>query len=99
VRLPRILPVLTLGALCVVDWRWTVAHLERGTAEANPLLAWAYEAGELPAFSLAKLGATAFGLAVLAWHRHHPLARALVPVAIAVYGLVLVAHGVAESSY
>ena len=88
--------VLGLLALALVDWAWTLAHLARGVEEANPLLALAVQRGGVVGFSLVKLAATFAPIAVLALHLRFRVARALLPVALAVYGSVLAVHVVAQ---
>lgn len=94
-----LIAIAVLAALCVADWAWTVAHLMRGVAEANPLLAWTYEHGGLIGFSVAKLGSLGAALLVLIRFRDQAMTRRLVPIAIAVYGGVLAVHVATEHSY
>jgi hypothetical protein len=84
--------LLALMALALVDWAWTLVHLQRGVAEANPLLAHVLEHGGPVAFSVAKLGVTAAAAFVLLVHARHRLAQRLLPLAVALYALVMVVH-------
>ncbi len=81
-----------LGLLSVVDWAWTVAHLQRGTPEANPLLAWTLQWGGLWAFAAVKLGVTAAVCAALLLHCRFRLAQRLLPVAVLCYVAVIGIH-------
>ena len=89
--------VLTLFGLSVIDWGWTVAHLQRGTPEANPLLLWALEAGGLAAFTAVKLGVTAAVSGFLLVHMRFRLTRALLPVALLCYAGVIGIHIATEA--
>jgi hypothetical protein len=84
--------LLGLLGLAFVDWVWTLAHVSRGIEEANPLLALALQGGGVVGFSLVKLAATLVPIAILALHVRFRVARALLPVAIAVYVVVLAVH-------
>ena len=84
--------LLALTALAVVDWAWTLVHLQRGVTEANPLLALVLEHGGAVLFSVAKLGVTAAATFVLLVHARQPLAQRLLPLTVVLYALVMVAH-------
>ena len=63
--------------LQMLDVLTTVAFLIQGVAEANPIVAWAMDAGPSPVASLVLLKIGAFGLALvcLAQSRHQLLRR------------------------
>lgn len=76
----------------MIDGAWTIAHLERGGAEANPLLAWAHAAGGIAGFAALKLGLSVVAVVLLAQVLHTWSGRALAPLALAAYVGVLGIH-------
>lgn len=90
-----------VGALLVlagIDGAWTLAHLGRGVEEANPLMAWTWEAGGAPGFAAAKAGATLFATVLLLRHARFRLTRRLLPLAVFVYAALLLVHAATEAA-
>ncbi len=84
--------MLTLVGLCVIDWAWTLVHLQYGVEEANPMLRSVLELGGVWAFSAVKLGVTLLAGAFLLRHVRYRVTRWLLPPAIAVYATLLLVH-------
>jgi len=91
------LPIAVLLALAMVDAVWTLRHLSRGISEANPIMNWTLVTGGTPGFVAAKLGVSLAGCGFLLLHARFRLTRVLLPVALLVYGGVMVVHVLAEA--
>lgn len=86
----------TLLSMCVVDAVWTIAHLDRGVAEGNPLMAWVWENGGALGLLGARIG-IASGVAVfLLRHARFRLTRSLLPIAVVIHAALIGVHVAAE---
>lgn len=83
--------VLSVLLLSLADLLFTIRHVALGGEEANPVMAWAMQWGDL-VFSLIKLGITAAGLLVLLLHARFRRVRTLLNVALVLYAALLGYH-------
>jgi hypothetical protein len=90
--------VLAVLALSVLDLGLTIAHLDAGGSEANPLLAAVLAGGGLLAFVAAKLGLTLMALFVLLLHTRFPLGRLGLTIGFTLYASLMAWHGVVAAA-
>lgn len=77
-----------------VDLWTTLLHLEFGGSEANPMLAWTYDAGGDLVFALVKVLATGLGAFALLVHVRFVGVRCALQVLVWIYALVMLWHAV-----
>lgn len=80
-----------VGLLCALDAVFTLLYLQKGGAEANPLMAEVIEWGPR-AFILFKCAVTNAGLAVLCLHKNFRYVKGVIAGLAGVYGLLFLYH-------
>lgn len=83
--------ILAILVLSVCDLFFTIVHLSAGGEEANPVMRWALQWGNL-GFGLIKLGTTVLALVILLLHARFRRVRALLTFALVLYSALLVYH-------
>ncbi|MHC4959033.1 MAG: DUF5658 family protein [Planctomycetota bacterium] len=84
--------VIGVLVLSVLDMVFTLVHLGHGGREANPIMAWALEAGGERLFIITKLASTFVGLFVLLVHVRFRRVRPLLTFAFVMYAALFVFH-------
>ena len=77
--------------LIVIDTFSTLYIISRGGGEANPIMRWMLELSPI-SFALVKLASAIAAFLLMAVHRFFPIARSLVTVLLAAYGLLVCYH-------
>ena len=83
--------LITIGILCAVDAVLTLLHLQKGGAEANPLMEMAIGHGT-QSFILVKCGVTNLGLVILCLHKNFRYVKPVIGVLLTAYSLLFVYH-------
>lgn len=93
-RPPRraLLQAVAILLLSVVDLLLTLAYLERGGEEANPVMAWALEGG-VSRFAAMKLALTGGGALFLLLHVRFGRTRHALTLLLVLYTLLMAWHG------
>ena len=87
---------IAMLALATIDAVRTLAHLQRGVEEANPLMAWAWSTGGALGCAATKAAASLGALTFLLLHVRFRLTRWLLPAAVGIYALLMGVHLLAE---
>jgi len=85
--------LLVVGVLLLslADLLFTIRHVSAGGEEANPVMAWAMQWGDL-GFAAIKMGITVAGLLILLLHARFRKVRALMNFAVVLYSALLGYH-------
>ena len=80
-----------IAALCAFDAVFTLLYIQKGGAEANPVMAEVIEGGPRP-FLLVKCLITNLVLAILCLHKNFRFVKAVIGALLGAYGALLVYH-------
>lgn len=83
--------LVAIAALCAFDAVFTLLYIQKGGAEANPVMAEVIEWGPRP-FLVLKCVVTNVGLVILCLHKNFKYVKQTIGALLGIYGALLVYH-------
>ena len=84
--------LVAIGMLCALDAVFTLLHLQRGGAEANPIMDALWRGAGPTSFLVLKCLVTNVGLLVLCLHKNFRFVKPVIAVLLFVYALLFAYH-------
>lgn len=83
--------LVTIGILCALDAVFTLLYIQKGGAEANPVMDYVIDKGPVT-FLLVKCGITNVGLLILCLHKNFRYVKVVIAFLFAIYSVLFLYH-------